>query len=342
MTRTGVSATVEKRGGRPAIGCGVILTLLMWSGVYAAEVQNSSFETTYMGTPFPRLLPQGWWHVDHASFNSYCTSQWSTNGTLSAALLSRIGRAVSRGNYQSFYQYVDLTGIGTIEFDVRMAAVPEGAFEHFEASFLVDGVPLWSQDAAGVYLDQKASVAGMAGWHRIEMRNTAVDAGTFSASYSTQWDNVRLIEGQVTIPAIVDLNPSTLSTTDNGTSTLSAASNGSGTLNPASNGKWITCHIELGADYDVNAIDGASVTLNDIPAYMGDQGWATPQATAANVADDDGDGVLERMVKFDRAAVQAIVQPPETTVTVKGRLVDGPLFEGTAVVCVPDKKGKKD
>jgi len=313
------------------MGCVVILTLLMWSGVYAAEVLNPSFETTYMGTPYPRSLPQGWWHVDHASFNSYCTNQWRTNGTLSAALLSRIGKAVSRGNYQSFYQYVELTGIGTIEFDIRMTAGSAGAFEHFEASFLVDGVPLWSQNAAGVYLDQEVNVAGMAGWHRIEMRNTAVDTGTFSLSYSTQWDNVRLIEGQLTIPAVVDLNPSTLSATDDGTSTL----------NQASNGNWIMCRIELEEPYDVNAIDGASVTLNDIPAYMGDQGWATPQATAANVADYDGDGILERMVRFDRAAVQAIVQPPEATVTIRGKLAGGPLFEGTAVIRVHDKNAKK-
>jgi hypothetical protein len=344
MTRTGVSTTVEKRGGRPAIGGVVILAVLMWSGVYAAEVQNPSFEAIKKVTPYPRYLPQGWTARDNLlSFNSGSTSQWSTDGNLSVELLSRIGRPISAGECQGLYQgSVDLTGIRAVEFDVRTLVGSAAVSGHFEASFLVDGVPLWKQNAAGLYLDQQVNVAGMAGPHRIEIRLTALDAGTFSASCSAQWDNVRLIEGPRTIPAIVDLNPSTLSAADDGTGTLSAASNGSGTLNPASNGKWITCHIELGADYDVNEIDGASVTLNDIPAYLGDQGWATPQANAGNVADDDGDGVLERMVKFDRAAVQAIVQPPEATVTIKGRLVDGPLFEGTAVIRVPDKKGKKD
>jgi len=351
MTGTGVLTAprsaaahrgVERRVGRPAMGCVVILTLLMWSGVQAAEVLNPSFETTYMGTPYPRSLPQGWWHVDHPSFNSYCSGLWSTNGTLSAGVLSRMNKAVSRGNYQSFYQYVDLTGIGTIEFDIRLAALPAGAFAHFEASLLVDGVPLWSQSAAGVYLDQQVDVAGMAGWHRVEVRNTALETGTFNLAYWTQWDNVRLIEGQKTIPAVVDLNPSTLSPASNGTSTLNPASNGAGTLNPASNGNWITCHIELGEGYDVNAIDGATVTLNDIPAHMGKEGWATPQANAGNVEDYDGDGVLQRMVKFDRAAVQAIVQPPEATVTIRGRLTTGVPFEGTAVIRVPNKNAKKD
>jgi len=312
----------------------------MWSGVYAVEVQNPSFETTYMGTPYPRLLPQGWRPRDNlASFNSYCTSKWSTKGTRAVELLSRIGKPINRGEYQGCYQEeLDLTGICAIEFDVRLA----GVFEHFEASFLVDGVTLWSQNAAGVYLDQRVNVAGMPGWrHSIEMRITAVESGTFAVSYSTQWDNVRLIEGQVTIPAFVGLNPSTLSAAGNSTSTLNTADNG-GALNPASHGNWITCHIELDEGYDVNDIDGASVTLNDIPAYLGKQGWATPQGTAENVADYDGDGALERMVKFDRAAVQAIVQPPETTVTIKGRLTGGILFEGTAVIRVLGKNAKKD
>ena len=321
MTGTGIMTAVEGKGGRPAMGCVAILTLLMWSGVYAAEVQNPSFEATYMGVPYPRALPQGWWHVDHASFNSYCSNSWRTNGALSAVLLAKIGKTVSPGNYESFYQYVDLTGIGTIEFDARLAALPAGAFSHFKASFLVDGVPLWSQTAAGVYLDQQVKVTGMAGWHRVEVRNTALDAGTFSLAYWTQWDNLRLIEGPITIPAVVDLDPST--------------------LNPASSGNWITCYIELGGGYDVNAIDGATVTLNkDIRAHLGNEGWATPQANGGNVADYDNDGTLERMAKFDRAAVQVIVQPPEATVTIRGKLASGILFEGTAVIRVLDKNAK--
>jgi hypothetical protein len=320
----------------------VIWTLLTWSGVCAGGVQNPSFEAIYNGTPSPRPLPQGWRLRDNLlSFNSYCTSKWSTDGKLSVELFSRINRPITRGDYQGFFQeYVDLTGICAIEFDVRMTA-GLAAFAHFEATFLVDGVPLWKQNAAGVYLDQRVDVSGKTGWkHTIEMRITALDAGTFSTSYSTQWDNVRLIEGPVTIPAVVDLNPSTLNAAGNDAGTPEAASDGAGALNPATNGNWITCRIELEAPYDVNAIDGASVTLNDIPAYMGQQGWATPQATAANVADYDLDGTPERMVRFDRAAVRAILQPPEATVTIKGKLVDGPSFEGTAVIRVHDKNAK--
>jgi hypothetical protein len=349
MTGTGVMTAVERRGVRLAIGCVVILILLMGSGVCVAEVLNPSFETTYMGTPYPRLLPQGWYHADHASFNSYCTNSWSTDGTLSAALLSRIGKAVSPGNYESFYQFVDLTGIASIEFDIRLVALPAGAFAHFEASLLVDGVPLWSQNAAGVYLDQQVSVSGMAGWHRIEMCNTARDTGTFTLAYWTQWDNLRLIEGPKTIPAVIDLEPDT--------------------LRLHCPGKWIVCFIELPAGYDVNDIDEATVTLQDIPAYLGKEGWGklalnkrevtdrdgdgVPERMARfdqdkegwgklalhkrKVMDHDGDGIPERIVRFDQDAVRAIVQPPEAILTVKGNLVDKTPFEGSATIKVVDK-----
>ncbi len=69
-------------------------------------------------------------------------------------------------------------------------------------------------------------------------------------------------------------------------------------------------------------------------------GWATGLGADSNVADYDSDGVLERMVKFERAAVQAIVTPPEATVAIKGQLVSGTLFEGTAVLHVLHKDVK--
>ncbi len=315
------------------IGCVVVLTVLMWSGVCAAEVQNPSFEILRPGST--RKLPKDWTPVDDpypSSFNSYCSGMWSTDGTLSAGLFSLMNRPVGRGKHQSFYQDVDLTGIGTIEFDVRLRALPSGVFQHCEASLFVypvlfspfvDRVPLWSQNVDGVYLNQQVKVMGMAGLHRIELRITALDSGTYPVAYWTLWDNVRLIKGPITIPATVDLDPSV--------------------LNPASNGSWITCHIELDEPYDVNAIDGATVMLNDkVSAHMDKQGWATPQGTAANVADYDNDGILERMVKFDRAAVvQALVQAPEAKVTIKGRIINGPLFEGTAVIRVLDQNARK-
>jgi hypothetical protein len=249
-------------------------------------------------------------------------------------MFNRIGKAVNAGNCQSFYQFVDLTGIGSIEFDARLMALPGGAFAHFEASVLVDGVVLWSRNTDGVYRDQQIDVPNLAGWHRVEFRNMAVDAGVFGTAYWTVWDNLRLIEGLKAIPAVIHLDPAI--------------------LNPNSNGNWVTCFIKLTEGHDVHAIDGATVTLNGISAYLGPQGWATPQANDENVADFDADGTLERMVKFDRAAVEAAVQPPQGTVTVQGRLTDATVgaltrvaskssipFEGAATLGVLTKGASK-
>ena len=49
-------------------------------------------------------------------------------------------------------------------------------------------------------------------------------------------------------------------------------------------------------------------------------------------------GAFERMVKFERAAVQALVRPPEATAAIKGQLAGGTLFEGTAVLHVLNKE----
>jgi hypothetical protein len=161
----------------------------------------------------------------------------------------------------------------------------------------------------------------MAGWHRIEMRITALESGQFTEAYWTQWDNLQLAEGPATIKAAVDLDPDT--------------------LNLGSNGKWITCYIELGEGFEVSTIEGATVKLGNIPAYMGEEVWATATGSYESIVDHDGDGVMERMVKFDRSAVQAIVQPPQATVTVTGQLVGGTPFEGTATINVIDKGPKQ-
>ncbi|MCG2690786.1 PKD domain-containing protein [Candidatus Parcubacteria bacterium] len=124
------------------------------------------------------------------------------------------------------------------------------------------------------------------------------------------------------IPAAIDCNPET--------------------LNLKSGGKWITCYIELPAGYDVRQIDGSTVFLNGaIPIYLGKEGWAKPESNKANIMDHDEDGILERMVKFDREAVQDILKPEEAAIlTVAGKvfynqgLAD---FEGQDTIRVIDK-----
>ncbi len=301
----------------------VIPIILVWSGVCAADILNPGFETIDVNKQrlTGRALPLSWFNSDHPSFNSYCTSLWYTEGQRSVAMFNRILGTVAPGNFQGFYQFVDLTGMGKIKFDVNLEVRPTGLFEHFEAVFLVDGVAVWSRNTGGVYRDQEVNISNLAGWHRIDLRLRAIDAGRFDSAYWTEWDNFRLIEKPTIIPAVIDLDP--------------------GILNPVSNGNWITCYIELPQGQDIHTINGATVTLNGVPAVIGQEGWATPEANAENVADFDNDGTLERMVKFDRAAVVAIVEPPEATVTVKGQLTDGVYLQGDATLGVHTVGGVK-
>ena len=59
----------------------------------------------------------------------------------------------------------------------------------------------------------------------------------------------------------------------------------------------------------------------------------------SNTMDHDGDGVVERMVKFDRSAVQAVLRPGVATVTVKGKLPNHTTLHGTDVIKVISKGG---
>ncbi len=330
---TGTKIVARRTGSKKVLVRSLVIPIvLVWSGVCAADIVNPSFETTrYLSG---RVLPLSWTPTDNLSFNSYCTNLWCSAGQLSVAMFNRIGRTVAPGSSQGFYQFVDLTGMGRIKFDINLEARPQGLFEHFDAVLLVDGVVLWSRSTGGIYRDQEVDVSNLTGWHRIDLRNRAIDAGAFGSAYWTEWDNLRLIEKPKIIPAVISLDP--------------------GILNPSSNGNWITCYIELTEKQDVRTIDGASVTLNGVPAYMGKQGWATPQANDENVADFDNDGTLERMVRFDRVAVAATIQPPQGTVTVQGRLTDatagalatmvlksGTPFEGAATLGVLTRGGAK-
>jgi len=105
------------------------------------------------------------------------------------------------------------------------------------------------------------------------------------------------------------------------------------TLNLKSKGKWITCYIELPGDYDVEDIDVSTIKLNDeVPA----------ESRPTGIGDCDDDGIAELMVKFDRSAVQEILQEGnEVEITVTGELNDGIQFEGSDAIRVIDKGEKK-
>ena len=103
-----------------------------------------------------------------------------------------------------------------------------------------------------------------------------------------------------------------------------------GTLNPKSKGKWVTAYIELPADAEqtLQDIDLTSVKLQDSIA---------PAESPTSIGDHDGDGIPDLMLKFDRAALCAVLGTGTQTVKLAGQFADGTLIESECAVRVLGK-----
>ncbi len=109
------------------------------------------------------------------------------------------------------------------------------------------------------------------------------------------------------------------------------------TLNLKSGGKWITCHIELPDEYDPYDINASSVRLvgSLAPELNPKYGFVTSEDSY--IVDHDGNGIPERMLKFDRSEVKNLLAPnDEVVLTISGSLYDGARFEGSDTIRVID------
>jgi hypothetical protein len=109
---------------------------------------------------------------------------------------------------------------------------------------------------------------------------------------------------------------------------------GQGTLNLGSSGQWITCYVELPEGYNPADINPASILLNDTIAPVLDPDYDFVTNSSEYLVDHDGDGITERMIKFDRATVETFILNAEITdnevaLTITGELYDGTSFTGT-------------
>ncbi len=121
---------------------------------------------------------------------------------------------------------------------------------------------------------------------------------------------IQRAEAPPAITATIDINPDT--------------------LNLKSKGKWITCYIELPANYNVSDIDISTLKLNDIIS-------AEPFPT--EIGDYDNDEIGNLMVKFDRANLEEMLSPGNVVLEVTGE-VAGTDFEGCDTIRVINKGGE--
>jgi hypothetical protein len=143
---------------------------------------------------------------------------------------------------------------------------------------------------------------------------------TFTASDGQLSDskNIQITVENVILQATVDIDPDT--------------------LNLKSKGQWITVYIELPQGYDPSQIDITTVKLNDIVGAVTDPKYDFVSDPNCYLTDKNGDGIRERMVKFDRGAVQELFSKPGNyTVTISGQLLGWPAqldFSGSDTIRV--------
>jgi len=98
------------------------------------------------------------------------------------------------------------------------------------------------------------------------------------------------------------------------------------TLNLTSKGKWITAFFWLPEEYNVADIDPRSLLLEDEiePQWV----WLDEEEQIA-------------MARFSREELQAILNAGDIELTITGQLINGTIFEGTDVIRVIAKGGRK-
>ncbi len=107
------------------------------------------------------------------------------------------------------------------------------------------------------------------------------------------------------------------------------------TLNLKSKGKWVTCYIELLGQYDPRDINASTILLMDTLSPELNPKYGFVKSEESYIVDHDGNGIFERMVKFDRQRVIELLSPGDiVSLNVTGTLRGGIPFEGSDTIRV--------
>lgn len=112
------------------------------------------------------------------------------------------------------------------------------------------------------------------------------------------------------------------------------------TLNLNSKGKWIIAYIQLPEGYNAADINATTILLDGTFSPVLDPKYSFVTNSSEYLIDHNNDGILERMVKFNRADLESYIYHTQgirygnVALTITGELLDGTEFEATDTVFV--------
>ena len=133
-------------------------------------------------------------------------------------------------------------------------------------------------------------------------------------------DRYPLVKPWPIMPVAVDVDPDTLSL--------------------RSKEQWITAYIQLPEGYNAVDINATTLLLNGTISAVLEPKYGFVTNSSEYLVDHNGDGIFERMVKFNRTAVESYVYQTQgikygnVALTITGKLFDGTRLEGTDMISV--------
>ena len=236
---------------------------------------------------------------------------------------TNLGSFIYNENFQSYdtYRFIAPSGykINSITYTVTGQAYEGKPYPYA-------GIHLWKYATITVGDNRPENE-----YQRNLVRSTTISTQTKTYTFSTPVDGfdidafvqqAKLIRWEicvetlpVIIPAVIDIDPDT--------------------LNLRSKGHWITACIQLPEGYDPEDIDATTILLTETIQPVLDPKYDFVTNSSEYLVDHNEDGILERMVKFDRVEVIALLSVVEATLTITGEVSDTP-FEGSDTIRVID------